>query len=135
MHFGPKRTAGISGHYSEARSGSMRKSSGDAEAGGKQWKLVEDKRKVRKTCGSWWKTRKGSEGVRKGFGRFGRGAGGSEEVRKAVGKCGRGGKGTGSNGTLQYLPLKAEPSRPKYRAVINKAGRSKSLVPTHTSPS
>ena len=47
------------------------------EAGGRQWKSVEDK-----------------EGV-------GRGSGGSEEVRKAVGKCGRGGKGTGSNGTLQ----------------------------------
>ena len=72
MHFGPKRTAGISGHYSEARSGSMRKSSGDAEAGGKQWKSVEDKRKVRKTCGSWWKTRKGSEGVRKAWKRSGR---------------------------------------------------------------
>ena len=72
MHFGPKRTAGISGHYSEARSGSMRKSSGDAEAGGKQWKSVEDKRKVRKTCGSWWKTRKGSEGVRKARKRSGR---------------------------------------------------------------
>ena len=72
MHFGPKRTAGISGHYSEARSGSMQKSSGDAEAGGKQWKSVEDKRKVWKTCGSWWKTRKGSEGVRKARKRSGR---------------------------------------------------------------
>jgi len=50
----------------------MRKSSGDAEVGGKQWKSVEDKRKVRKTCGSWWKTRKGSEGVRKARKRSGR---------------------------------------------------------------
>jgi len=50
----------------------MRKSSGDAEAGGKQWKSVEDKRKVWKTCGSWWKTRKGSEGVRKARKRSGR---------------------------------------------------------------
>jgi len=79
---------------------------------------VGDKRKVWKTCGSEWKTRKGSEGV-----------------RKAMGAGGRGGKTWESNGTLQYLPLKAEPSRPKYHAVINKAGRNKSLVPTHTSPS
>jgi len=42
MPFGPKQTVGISGHYSEAWSGSMRKLSGDAEAGGKQWKTVED---------------------------------------------------------------------------------------------
>jgi len=65
-------------------SGSMRKSSGDAEAGGKQWKTVGDKRKVRKMCGSEWKTRKGSEGV-----------------RKAVGAGGRGEKTWKSNGTLQ----------------------------------
>ena len=82
----------------------MRKSSGDAEAGGKQQKSVEDQ-----------------EGV-------GRGQGGPEEG-------GRGGKTWESNGTLQYLPLKAKPLRPKYHAVINKAGRSKSLVSTHTSPS
>jgi len=64
MPLGPKRTTEISGHYSEAQSGSMRKLSGDGEAGGKQWKSVEDKRKVQKTCGSECKTRKGSEGVR-----------------------------------------------------------------------
>jgi len=77
------------------------------EAGGRQWKSVEDK-----------------EGVR-------RGSGGSGEVREVWRRSGRpwesaeeGGKGTGSNGTLQYLPLKAEPSRPKDCAVINKVGRS-----------
>jgi len=63
----------------------------------------------------------------------GRGQEGPEEVGKAVGEGGRSGRTWESNGRLQYLPLKAEPSRPKYRAVIN--GRSKSLVPTHTSPS
>ena len=68
MPFGPKRTVGISGHCSEAQSGSMQKSVEDMEASGKQWKTVEDKRKVRKTCGSEWKTRKGPEGV-KGHGR------------------------------------------------------------------
>ena len=72
----------------------MRKSSGDAEAGGKQWKTSGRSGRRVEAGGRPGRGRKGS-------GRFGRGAGGSEEVRKAVGKCGRGGKGTGSNGTLQ----------------------------------
>jgi len=42
MPFGPKQTVGISGHYSEAWSGSMRKLSGDVEVGGRQWKSVEE---------------------------------------------------------------------------------------------
>jgi len=50
---------------------------------------------------------------------------------KAVGEGRRGRKARESNGTLQYLPLKTEPSRPKWRTVINKIGRSWSLVPTH----
>ena len=42
MPFGLKWTAGISGHYSEAQSGSMRKLLGDTEVGGEQWKTVGD---------------------------------------------------------------------------------------------
>jgi len=92
MPFGPKWTAGISGHYSEAwaitprhglllrgmgycsaaRSGSVREpveasgTSGSCpEAGGRQWKLVEDK-----------------EGVGRGLG----GSGEVWEVRRRSGK-------------------------------------------------
>jgi len=67
------QTVGISGHYSEARSGSMWKLVEVSEASGRQWKQVEDKWKVQKTCGSKWKTRKGQEGVRKAVGEGGRG--------------------------------------------------------------
>ena len=86
MHFGPKRTVGISGHYSEAQSGSMRKSSGDAEAvevSGRQAEGPEDVRKLVED----------QEGV-------GRGQEGPEEVGKAVGEGGRSGRTWESNGTL-----------------------------------
>jgi len=68
----------------------MRKSSGDAEAGGKQQKSVEDERKVWKTCGSQWKTRKGSEGVR--------------EARKRAEEAGRLGKVTVHYSTFLLRP-------------------------------
>ena len=72
MPFGLKQTTGILGHYSEARSGSMRKLLGDVEAGGKQWKSVEDKWKVWKMCGRG----------RKGSGRPGRGRKRQEDLGK-----------------------------------------------------
>jgi len=37
MPFGPKRTAGISGHYSEAQSGSHRETRKWVESSGSQW--------------------------------------------------------------------------------------------------
>ena len=120
MPFGPKRTAGISGHCSEAWAIAPWLG---AEACGSWWKpveAVEDVGERWKSSGSGWETGKGSEGVREGrerCGRSGRGPEGRGKVRKRR-------KGTGSNGTLQYLPLKAEPSRPKVHAVINKVGRS-----------
>jgi len=85
MLFGLKRTTGISGHYSEAWSGSMQKLLEDTEADGRQWKSVGDKRKVRKTCRSKWKTR-GQEGL--------------EEVGKAVGEGRRSRRTWKSNTTL-----------------------------------
>ena len=65
----------------------------------------------------------------------GRGQEGPEEVGKAVGEGGRSGRTWESNGTLQYLPLKAEPSRPKYRAVIiRQEGASPWFLHTHHHP-
>jgi len=101
MPFGLKQTVEISGHYSEAQSGSMQKLSEDAEVSGKQWKTVEDKWKVRKMCRSKWKTRKGLEGVRRGQKRCGR-------VRKRSGSAWESAEGTGRHGnvTLCYkIPI------------------------------
>ena len=71
------------------------------------------------------------EGVREVWERYGR----SGRGPKGCGKVQKRWEGTGSNSTLQYLPLKAESSRPKRRAVINKVGRNKSLVlHTHHHP-
>ena len=79
---GRKRTAGISGHYSEARSGSMRKSSGDAEAGGKQWKSSGRSGRRAEAGGRPGRGRKGSG--RPGRGREGRGRG--RKKREDLGK-------------------------------------------------
>jgi len=54
MPFGPKRTVGISGHYSEAWAIAPQLG---AEACRSRWKPVE-------VVGKQWKTGKGSEGVR-----------------------------------------------------------------------
>ena len=82
MPFGPKWTAGISGHYSEAWAIALRIGAEDAEA---NQELVE-------ASGSHGSCQEagGRQGRgRKGCGRVGRGP---EEVRKAMGKFGRGGK-------------------------------------------
>jgi len=87
-------------------------------------KTVETNREPVEASGSRWEAGGRQGRGRKGCGRVRRGAGGPEgrgKVRKRQ-------EGTGSNGTLQYLPLKAKPSRPKCRAVINKVERNKSLV-------
>jgi len=102
------------GHCSTAQSRSQWKMRKQVGSSGRQWK-------GQKLCGSKWKIRKGQEGVRKG--------------QERSGRSGRGGKAREGNTMLQYLSLKAKPSRPKCCAVINKVGRSWSLVPTHTSPS
>jgi len=128
MPFGPKQTTGILGHYSEAWAIASRLG---VEACGSWWKPVE----VVEVVGKQWKTCERHGKGWKGCGRVRRGAGGLEKVWKAVGKCGRDGKAQEGNATLQYLPLKAEPLRPKHCAVINKAGRSWSLVlHTHHHP-
>jgi len=98
MPFGPKWTTGILGHYSKAWAiaprlgaeacGRRGRCGSEPGAGGSQWKSW-------KSSGSRWETGKGSEGVREGQERSGRPW---ESVEEA-----------GSNGTLQYLPLKAEP--------------------------
>ena len=106
MPFGPKRTAGISGHSIAPRLG--------ARVCGSRWKMW-------KTLGSGGRQGRGQKGCR----RAGRGPEGQGKVRKRW----------EGNAMLQYLPLKAEPSRLKCCTVINKVGRSWSLVPTHTSPS
>ena len=93
MPFGPKRTVGISDHYSEVWRRSTRKLSEDTEASGKQWKTVEDKWKVWKRCRSEWKTGKGPgpEEVQKC----------PEEVGKVLGECRRPGKARECNTMLQ----------------------------------
>jgi len=88
MPFGPKQTAGISGHCSKAQSGSMQKSVEVSEVSGKQWKTVESQ----KSCGSEWKTRKGPE-----------------EVKKAVGEGRRGRKTWESNSTLHSIRESTSP--------------------------
>jgi len=100
MPFGPKWTVGISGHYSEAQSGSMWKLSGDAEVGGKQWKSVEVSGRQAEGLKDMRKQVEDQEGV-------GRGQEGPEEVGKAVGEGGRGGKTWKSNDTLQSLMQRA----------------------------
>ena len=82
----------------QKRAEDMEGSGSEPGASGSQWKLW-------KLSGSGWKTGKGSEGVWEVRKRSGRGLEGCGKVRKRW-------EGTGSNGTLQYLPLKAEPSRP-----------------------
>jgi len=109
MPFGPKRTVGISGHCSEAWA--IAPPWFGVEACGSQWKPVE----AVEVIGKQWKT-----------------CGRQERGQK---KCGRDGKAQEGNAMLQYLPLKAKPSRPKHHAVINKVGRNKSLVlHTHHHP-
>jgi len=104
MPFGPKWTAGILGHYSEAWAiapwlraevcGRRGSELGAGGSQGKSWKL----------SGSRWETGKGSEGVREGqersgrSGRSGRGPEGCGKVRKRQ-------KGTGSNSMLQQLVI------------------------------
>jgi len=136
MPFGPKRTAGISGHYSEAWAIALQLR---AEACGSWWKHTEvvegsgsrgSRGSRQEAVGDMWEIGKGSEGVREvreRCGRCGRGAEGRGKVRKRW-------KGTESNSTLQYLPLKAEPSRPKDYVVINKVGRKSLVLHTHHHP-
>ena len=91
MPFGPKRTAGISGHYSEAWAIALRLG---AEACGSQWKP--------------WKSSGSGGSHQEAGGRQGRG-----QVREGRERCGRSGRGPegcgkvqkrregmGSNGTL-----------------------------------
>jgi len=59
MPFGPKRTVGISGHYSEAWTIAPRLG---AEACGSQWKHAEDAEDSEAVEGMWV-TREGLEGV------------------------------------------------------------------------
>jgi len=95
MPFGPKRTAGISGHYSEAWAIAPQLG---AEACGSRWKHAQDAQDSESelgVSGSQWKLWKlsGSGGRHVGDREgVGRGAGGPEEVRKAMEKCRRGGK-------------------------------------------
>jgi len=101
MPFGPKRTAGISGHYSEAWTIALRLG---AEACGSRWKPVEANREPVEASGSCGRHReavedmretgKGLEGVREGRERSGRGPEGRGKVQKRQ-------EGTGSNSTLQ----------------------------------
>ena len=72
MPFGPKRTAGISGHYSVAWAIAPQLG---AEACRSQWKPG-------KSLGSGWKTGKGSEGVWEGQERCGRGPEGRGKMRR-----------------------------------------------------
>ena len=72
MPFGPKRTAGISGHYSEA------------------WAIAPQL--GAEVCGSWWKPVEAVEvigkqvGDREGVGRGAEGVGEVREVRKRSGR-------------------------------------------------
>jgi len=85
MPFGPKQTAGISGHYSKAWAIAPWLG---VEVCGRQWKPVEPVEAIHKWVGgsgSQWETRKGLEGVWEVQERCGRFEGGPEGCGNAEG--------------------------------------------------